>query len=474
MTGIISRKSILYGLLYIAFILCLTIWVFVTWDNRPIGDYREVTFIWVAASFIVNTVGLLLVKKIDYAHIGLWFVLLSYLFMFGHVLTYVFDMDTTLAWNPAPVFDEPSKYKATAYAILSITLIAFGCYVATPSASRLGSIKQKKDDNKSAMMRTGVICLIVGGTCSLINASNVISAAQSSGAYSIYMAAESSGLVDDFAFLLVPSVILLLFSGVLKRGAAAALVVFVLTFYILTMTLSGSRKMAIFAIVVVIIGYIKSGKHLKLSIPQILALGILCLLLLNLIYTIREYREDINSVLPKFLSSLTSLEFLRNLLSETLTETGLTFYSVAGIVQAVPRVFPYEMGMTIVRTLPSILPIGWLVGDFFNNAASTYVINTYFDVPVGASLIGDFYWNWGLIGGCVASCVFGIGISQLYGRCSESRLGVSLYLSAFYIILVGVRAGIFEIFRPLIISTAMPLLLFVLLNNKNRGKRGIK
>lgn len=461
----VSPGQLFYSFFYVSFIVAIIFWVLDVWNNVPIEDYRAIAAPWVFASFAVNVVGLVVIKHLDFSHAGVWFVILSYMFMFGHVVTFVFSLDTSLIWDPSVFFTETAKLNAAAYAVLAVTLVSFGCFLF--SSSRFKMMEEIDDaGEKKYMKRTGAICFLVGFICSLANAYNVVSAAQASGSYSIYMVADTSGVVDDLAYLLVPGALLLFFSDDSDRVVSKVALVFSVVFYLLVMALSGSRKMAIFAILALVVAYSRSKTRSALSSKRLAALVLLGILFLNLIFVIREYRTSIEEIIPAYIDSLVNLSFAKNLLAETLTETGLTFFSVAGIVQAVPSVFPFELGMTIVKTLPSALPLGWLFGDVFDSAASTYVINGYIGVPVGASLLGDFYWNWGLVGGSAASFLFGALLPVVYGKCFQSRYGMAIYFSFFYILLVGVRAGIFELFRPMLVAVLGPFLIGLIFRGK--------
>lgn len=129
---------------------------------------------------------------------------------------------------------------------------------------------------------------------------------------------------------------------------------------------------------------------------------------LNILIIIRDYRFELESIGPRIVEKLFSFNLFENIIGEIFAETGITLLSVASIIKLVPDIMPYQYGLTYLRTLPSFLPIGWIVGDFFNLASSTYVINTYTRIPVGSSFIGDLYWNWGYVGGGLSAFILGL------------------------------------------------------------------
>jgi hypothetical protein len=219
------------------------------------------------------------------------------------------------------------------------------------------------------------------------------------------------------------------------------------------MLLSGSRKTQVFGIVAVVLCYLSTYRPPKFSLFKKIFIVLGGTVFLNMIYIIREYRNTLSQVVPAFFSSLTSFEFVKNVIPETLAETGITFGSVASVIRCVPDVFSYEYGLTLIRSVISILPIGWLIPGFFEKAATTNTINKYLNLPVGGSLFADFYWNWGVFG-IIAALVFGIVLAVVSSKTQQKSKEV--YFSLLYIILIGVRAGLFEIVRPLFIVIFVP------------------
>lgn len=224
----------------------------------------------------------------------------------------------------------------------------------------------------------------------------------------------------------------------------------------ITMVFSGSRRLQLYAIIVVVVCYLWSAQKRKFSLKILLFIVVGGILFLDLLYVIREYRTNVMNIVPAFFEQLTSFDFLSELVGETLTEAGISFYSVVAILSTVPAVFSYEFGMTFIRSIPSILPIGWLVGDFFDKAASTYVINRYTGLPVGSSLIGDFYWNFGFIGGIIFSLLFGIFIEMISLKLLSKTRNMPLFFAFMYAMLIGLRSGVVEIVRPMFMVLIIP------------------
>lgn len=469
----IDYRELLFGLIFALYFICFEAWVATHLTLRPGMSYYDAIAIPLFISIAVIFIALVGVKKVNYTHMGLWFIALSLLFMFGETFLKLFNLQTTLLWNPSLYYTDQEKYTSALYALSCINAIGFGCYL-VPAGDIQGRIRAKNEaldkHNRWVMRKVALICIVIGFAASAIQSVAVVSVTQAAGTYESYSTASTSVIVDDLSYLFVVGIIILFCSKELNSFSRASILVLACLYFTAVMVSSGSRKFSIFAILALVLCYLWTRPKKKIDLKTIAILVPLCAIFLNLIYVIREYRTDLESLLPNFVSSLTSLDFISGLAGETFAETGLTFFSLVGIVTLVPSVFPFEMGMTIIRSLFSFLPIGWLMGDFFQDAASTQVINTYTGLPVGASLIGDFYWNWGFVGGIVVSMLFGVAVGWLYEKLLKGYgvKGEILYFSIIYILLVGVRAGIFEIYRPLFMVIVLPILISMLFGRKNK------
>lgn len=448
-----------------------------SWLN-PSVDYRLFYFPWVVGFLLLELWGLLKVGRAGLTDAALWFVVLANLFMFGHVFLKGFGLTSTLEWDPSVRFEEWAKSIATAYAALAIAGISTAAvlYKAVVNGRvPAAHLKKKREGADCSLMWTmGLCCIVIGSVAGIWSSAAIISAAQKAGTYEIFTAANVSGPADDLAFLIVPGACLMLASKRLSWKRAGLLTLGIVLYYCLVMMLSGSRKMQSFALIAVVLCYVYCYFRTRMKTRDYVLLLVVGLLFLNLMFVIRDERTSLSSVPSTYLLSLVNPASWAGLLGETFAESGLTFYSLAGIVQTVPAVFPYELGMTFVKTFPSALPIGWLVGDFFDSAASTYVINRYVGVPVGASLIGDFYWNWGFAGGVAFSVAFGFLIAWTQEKLLRTRPGVAFYFCLFSVLEVGVRSGVFELFRPLVVALLLPGIVFFLLVRGNRKESSVK
>lgn len=456
----------LYVLMHIFFDSLFAIWIMQGGGLLHGEAYQKAILPWLIFSIVLNLVGFIAVRRVQFVHLGFWFVLLSIAFMFGNVFLDAFGLETSLAWDPSIFYSEQEKYTASLYALFCINAMALGGIVVSSELNVMEEVSLKCG---MRLKKTGIVCTVVGFLASAFQSIQLISVTQASGTYEAYSTAYTSVIIDDLSYLFVAGVVAVIASGTVRRRTSFLLAIFSCAYYIAVMSLSGSRKFAVFAVLAIALSYLWVYRDKGLSAKKILVTAVIGVLVLNLLYVIREHRTELETILPSYFDSLSSFNFL-GLLGEVFAETGLTFYSVVGIIVTVPSVFPFELGGTFLRSLFSFLPIGWLMGDFFQEAASTQVVNVYTGLPVGASMIGDFYWNWGFIGGVLASFVFGMALSIVTKRLLGKRSTVPVYFSVLFIVLVGVRAGIFEIYRPLVMIVVLPMLVSLIVNRESEKK----
>ena len=458
-----SIKSFAILVIISVYTLFYSLWLF-NIDSSGIDNYATTLFPWIIAALLVQLWCFIIIKKVSMIDIGLWFVLLSYLFMYGYLFIDYFDLQSSLLWTPIREYDQSLLFKAASFVNLSMNLFSLGYLLVYKNDRLYNSTQEEKGELCDIRKyRVGVILCIIGGICQLITSMTLIIVTQNAGSYTAYSQAASSGLIDDISFLFVPGVIYILSSKKMNVSKALAFTGMVVIYFSVIMLLSGSRKTQVFGILAVALCYLYTYRPPKVRLYKKILIVVAGIVFLNMIYVIRENRMNLSQVVPEFFKSLTNFEFLESLIPEILAETGITFCSVASVMQCVPRIFPFEYGIPILRSIVSIVPIGWLLPDFFTKASTTTTINSYLDLPVGASLFGDFYWNWGMFGIAFAF-VFGIilAVSSVRLRNKSSEI----YFSLFYIILIGVRAGVFEIARPLFIVSFVPLFLGWIMRRK--------
>ena len=401
-------------------------------------------------------------KRLPIYDIGLCYIIISYAFMFGFVFMDKFNMKTMLVWSPRSFFTEKELYDACCFAILSLALISSGYLLGCNSKNYLLHKRIGQEPVDESMYTLGILLIGIGGIAHIINDGRVVMTLQAANSYSAFSETASVGLLDDLAYLLLPGYFFALYSGKMKKHSKVILTGGILAYLFVLMTLTGSRKTQLFSIMSVLLAFAVDNRSKKNKLIKTIAIAAMGYVLITALIVIRESRFNLKDVVPTLIESVTSFNMIKILGAEIFAETGITLLSVAQIMKNVPSIFPYEWGATFVRAIPSIFPIGWLVGDFFNKGSSTFVINQYTGIPVGSSLIGDLYWNWGMIGGIVVSFLIGLLFAMATRVLLKKNLraNYALYFSLFSQMIMLVRAEMIDIIRPIAIFLAIALVVY--------------
>ncbi|WP_353891219.1 O-antigen polysaccharide polymerase Wzy [uncultured Victivallis sp.] len=454
-------KNLLIVTLYSMYLASFSCWTILNWDQGAEG-YEWHIFPWIIISLALNVFCFFGIRKVIYTDIGSWFLFASYLFMHGHVFLVCLDQGTTLLWNPATIYTGEELFHSAIYAHFCLCTFGFGYILhLSPSKAAETDRNTKRSAEPDFLQRNiGFMLLIIGWAFNVVTTLQIISATWAVNSYSGFSDVALTGGTGSLAMLLLPGVIYMLCSQTLSPIQKNILVFAVCAYLLATMFLSGSRKLQIFYLLTIGLCYYWTKGNYKLNFRKLITSGIVLLFFLDFLYIIRENRMNLTEVGPAFCESIKNFRFIQSIAGEVFAETGLTFYAVVSIVALVPSVFPFEYGMTLVRTIPTILPVGWLFPDFFAKAASTNVINTYTELPVGASLFGDFYWNFGLFGGLIISFLWGRLLAAGTSKFLNNEKFTAVYFTIFFTVLLGVRAGIFELFRPFLMTVVLPALFY--------------
>lgn len=465
-----ASKNALLCFWNLIFIILYFLWLVFNWNSEEhIVSYNKYVFIWVCLLIVIQIVSFI-IKRVSIYDFVLWFVIVSYPFMFGLIFKNFFSLETRLLWNPMQSYNNEILFHTFLFVIMMLELFSFSYLLHYNPNIMVKKVSFRNIPRQRKMYQIGIIFAIVGGIAKIVNDINIISITKAANTYSAYGEAVGVGILDDLSCLFLPGIFFCFFSGCMKERTKKILFVLVLCYLFIVMLMTGSRKIQIFSILSLFLGYNASIEEKRLSLGKYICIAIFGLVTLNVLIMIRDYRFNLDMLGEKILSNLFSFNLLENVLGEVFAETGITALSVASIIEVVPQVAPYQCGLTFIRTLPSIFPIGWMVGDFFNMASSTFVINTYKKLPVGSSFIGELYWNWGYLGGAIAVVISGIFISKVMKIQSNKniRKGLALYFSLFSQWIILVRGEFFDIYRPTIYIL---IALFALENISKKGEK---
>ena len=226
-------------------------------STTPSNDWYISISILALIQFILQ---ILYMKKarISLIDFRLWFIVFSYLFIFGKQFLSAIIGDTVYDGSRIyhRLFDDDLMYNASLFSLACIQAFFSGFFL--KNVEKKGNLIIKANLNNEStdgiMFTTGVLLSILTFLCALITDGRNILVVQTTGSY--HYVSGGTGLIDDFALLLVPSVLYILFSGKISKKASRRIVVLLTLYYIFVMMLTGDRRYPIISIIVLVLAFV--------------------------------------------------------------------------------------------------------------------------------------------------------------------------------------------------------------------------
>nr|WP_184246936.1 O-antigen polysaccharide polymerase Wzy [Gracilibacillus halotolerans] len=433
-------------------------------------------------SFIISITAIILMffqilqmyyRRIRYMDFRVWFIILLYLFMFGRVFLHAFNLDSDVFWDLMSRYPEKLLFETSFYILLFIQAIYTGLMLS--SNFHLRERRELSDENddqgdSKLLYNSGIILLFFSVPFRLYIDLNSIIQAQSS---SSYMAIQQHvGLADDFAILVVPSILLILAGLPKNKRLGFIVLIATVSYFIIIMILTGDRRYPVTGILAILLCY-GAIYRIKLSLRKSLLTILVAMILLNLLAVIRKVRTDSLTSLFSFFGIFKEELFSMDVIYETLAEFGLSFFSVVAILKHMPSSESYLYGLTFVGSFTSLVPAGFLFSDFHSLISpSSNTINKLEGYPVGATLAGDLYANFGWYAVLIA-IIIGKLLSKLFvfKEGKNKNFYIVRYYSLFYILINLVRSSFFEIFRASFMVYFIPILIIMILKYRQTKQK---
>ena len=452
---------------YILNILILIIEVILllsNWDSRPFTqNWASIPGMLAIIALGLNIL-FILQKKVSLFDFRFVFVILAYVFMFGRVWLAQFNVENLASWSVHRFYDPSILYKTSLFALCSIQFLFIGLFSGFRSEENctFENFYTYTEAEKTHLYNTGVILLIIAVPCRLYTD---LFAIISAGATGYYVSIGSiTGLWDDFAFLIIPAVLCIAES---KESLRRPIIFSVIIYFIVVMSLTGDRRYYVSGILALMMYYLNGHAKKRIKLSRLIIYGLLAIVFLNLLELIREARNgDLGSIMSFATRYGIKILDFSNVATLTLGEFGLSFYSLASIIEHVPNLLPFQYGLTFLRALPSILPFGDSFG-FLGIASPSAVVNQYTRLPLGGTLFGDLYANFGLFA-IIAAYFSGLIIRKYFVNLSngKSELSCVLYYTSYYILINLVRCTVYEVVRPIVWCTLIPICIYKIMNRK--------
>lgn len=466
--GKIQKKQIDILILNIGLIVILSILAYVSWDDYKIIEKWTTYISYVSISMLIIQLFTLRFCKYNYRDFQFWFIISIYLFMYGRIYVNWLGLDNEIFWNLIVRYDKRIMFHTATYITIMIQAFTIGFILKNNNRDTVNSIITEAQEDIQ-LYNLGLILFLVSFPFRVFCDFTSILQAQTSNSY--LGISGISGAYDDIAFLFLPSIFYLCASGRIKK--VFRIIMGIVLYFSFVMMLSGDRRYQMCAIISSIIFYLAyTNKDTVVRIRSLIVVIPIAYFLLNLVFIIREIRAtELNTIFFFIIDNFSKIIFNGSIIVETLSEFGLSFFSVNNIFINVPTVYPFQFGKGIIISFLSVLPIGWIdfFSDLFKKASLSTAINEQMGIHVGATLIGDIYANFGWLS-IIVGILFGICFSSIFNnkRRLKNRFNFAQYYAVFYILLNTVRANFFEIIRPIFIILIFPKVFLWIINRRRK------
>ena len=451
----------------------LLLFAYIYWDdnNHHINDWATILSGF-SLILIIYQILVMRIRSISLLDVKLIFIAFAHLFLFGQIYLLAFGYGNELFYNVILRYPSTLIFKAGLFSICYVQAIFIGFMYSpkTKSNSKLFLKDASEALVKRLMYKTGIILFVLATPFKLyVDIMNVF-LAQTSASYIAVVSV--SGVSTDIAILFVPSILLIICSEQFSKIINKYWLWSAVSYLLIIMVLTGDRRYYVTAIIAMLLCFMRLYKT-KIKLREIIKIGIIATLLLNFLAVIRTMRLHSLTSVGNFIYTYWKEMVAYNPIFETLNEFGVTILSVAFPIKYIPSIFSYQYGLSFYGAIPSLLPIGWLLTDFFNEVSMTTLLNPIEGYPVGGSLPGDLYANfgwWGILG----AIIFGVILSKVFviHENKNNNFNIAICYSAFYILINLTRATFIEIFRNVFIVILVPMLLMYVL--KGSIKRGVQ
>ena len=405
------------------------------------------------------------IKKVSVFNFVFIFLILSYLFMFGIVFLLALGLDKAVFWKLHTEFSKEVMLQSGFMILNYLEMFYIGSLLGWRKCnSKLYGYFAKGNQQvvKKRIYKAGLYLFCMSLPFRLYTDILLINASKITSNY--FKVSVGSGFYDDIGYLCVPGLIYIISSEKLKRRKAYMVAMISCIYFAYVMVVTGDRRYEVTGIIAILLCVIKTYP-IKFSVTMILGSGYLSVVLLNILIVIRNIRKGRLLSLTKFLMSnfktiFFSLSTVKNTIIETMAEFGISFFSVVQVIKNIPENIGFQYGKGFWGSIPAILPTGPIFKDFFEQIDISHVVNLLEKNPVGQTIVGDFYANFGLFY-LPLSLLFGIFVKKFFDENCTGNINLSIArnYSFLYIEINLIRACFFEVFRNSVYIYVIPLVL---------------
>ena len=458
----------------IAISIFLGMGAFLLWDTVP---ESWACVILIAAS-ILMIYQLIVMKMKHYTIFDFftWFIPLNFLFLFGRVFIIAFGLDRYLFWDSLRNYSNISCFRAGLFSVTYLQMFFTGLNI----AKNKKRIRKMSHENirgeriaysEPRLSAIGIAILLITLPFKFYYDYLTIIGQSANGSY-VAVVDTVNGVVLALSALPVVGLITLIFCDTVSKSATKSILATYFLVGAAIMIFAGDRRQYVISLISCFVAY-KEKYPFKLKTGRIIVFSLLGAVFLAVLASIRVGRLEVISSFFQFWKYFTEMLQNNNVVLETLSEFGITFYTLVAAIEFYPSRLPFLYGKSYIFGMLVVIP--GLTRAFPSLALDSEIsqrIKAITRQGLGGSIPQDLYVNFSLLG-----IIIGIFCGYLMGTIvkqkGERNIDKIRYYSTFYIMLNLVREGFSGITRQYVYAF---ILLWVLghvfkkrrLNNSNR------
>ncbi len=406
-------NNIKWIIVYILIVTCCVVFTFIT--NRKATDgYNIAGLVGIIEIVTFVIANIKICKRVSFS---LVFALVLFLFTFGQIILQMSCWDTSAyPQRISLLFDPTDFYNAFIPINFSFVMLCFGMI-----------LKESLCDKESlhTIHYSGIYWILVAKRIIFftfpikvcIDIATVVIAFIAGHGYASHWLASFPNVIIAIGKISLIGFALLLIAQRDNPRKQLKLFVFILA-YLIFVILSGIRSENVAYILVFVFLFISTNMQ-KIPLSKLLMYGILGIVLLGVVQSVAEFRGVSDKSIASFLDIFWKSIGEKNIIRTTMEEFGNTFYTAACVVDLWLPSHSIFYGQSYLLGLTAIIPSFFgMAGQI--TAASCYPLllqkyGTLNDnyINIGGSILGECFFNFGIVGGIIAAFIIGLLIGYI-------------------------------------------------------------
>lgn len=449
-------KIVFFDILLISFLLIIQ-QVFSSGDSDSQIKLTAVLAIAVIAYILFSSFRIL--RRVDCYMI---FMSLSFFFMFGEQLLYLFGIRVDDMWLNRRILKQETIYITAFFILYSYLVMHFGYTLMLHRRKRKIILPDENADiwSRKMLMRAGKVVAIVVliPTVYYLGRKIYLSTILGYGEMLNTMVIDGGAGTDTLIVILSSYMIPALLSIFIAKNKESKWPWLLIVIYVVLYMLSGSRIDS-FCLICGIL-YANILVHSKLTHKKIIVIFLIVLFVATT-FSFVSHKRNSSDTRKEVMTQLVE----NNPLSSILKEMGFTFCSTGVVIERCPSEKTHLYGKSYLSGILYILPNS-ITGNYYTKTSEVdFEFRDYISTGggIGSSFIAEGYYNfgwWSLLLFFVYGCLFGILCNKLersVDKCNFSK--IFLYLGIFCIVVLYVRSDTRTFFRHFV-WTYVPIYIY--------------